>query len=236
LFTPFKVASGPSAKTPLKRIRITRGKYVASGKTFKIIDDWTTRANAHRLLEGSWIGNTDFREVAEYIDDDSDEETIEEAATTTTTTTTTIGPVVEDKTKERKTEESTKGSRPVMNSTGPGEATQEDLDEPKDRRAQPEAELARKQLKVPPAELLSLQGRSGAPHFWRNDFLQTHCKGIASVGESKEVLKIKASYGYAGRLWIRYRGEPRTAHHRARALAQVKEKGSRAPSPLRSLL
>ena len=74
LFTPFKVAGGPGAKTALKRIRITRGKYFASGKTFKIIDDWTTRANSHRLLQGSWIGTTDFREVAEYIDDDSDEE------------------------------------------------------------------------------------------------------------------------------------------------------------------
>ena len=64
LFTPFEVAGGPNAKTPLKRIRITREKYFAFGKTFKIIDDWTTRANAHRLLEGSWIGTTDFREVA----------------------------------------------------------------------------------------------------------------------------------------------------------------------------
>ena len=87
MFTPFKVAGGPSAKTPLKKIRITRGKYFASGKTFKIIDDWTTRANAHRLLEGSWIGTTDFREVAEYIDDDSDEEAIDITATITTTTT-----------------------------------------------------------------------------------------------------------------------------------------------------
>ena len=59
----------------MKKIRITRGKYFASGKTFKIIDDCTTRANAHRLLEVSWIGTTDFREVAEYIGDDSDEET-----------------------------------------------------------------------------------------------------------------------------------------------------------------
>ena len=76
MFTPFKVAGGPNAKTALKRIRITRVKYVASGKTFKfkIIDDWTTRANAHRLLEGSWIGTADFREVAEYIDDGSDED------------------------------------------------------------------------------------------------------------------------------------------------------------------
>ena len=80
MFTPFKVAGGPNAKTPLKRIRITRGKYFASGKTFKIIDDWTTRANAHRLLEGPWIGTTDFREVAEFIDD-SDEDQEEEQKT-----------------------------------------------------------------------------------------------------------------------------------------------------------
>ena len=118
LFTPFKVAGGPSAKTPLKKIRITRGKFFASGKTFKIIDDWTTRANAHRMLQGSWIGTTDFREVAEYIDDDSDEEAIEstmvsqgtgaqlsesaeavhvDAGRLNTTTTTTSGPVAEEK-------------------------------------------------------------------------------------------------------------------------------------------
>ena len=36
------------------------------------------RANAHRLLEGSWLGTTDFQEVAEYIDDDSDEDWEEE--------------------------------------------------------------------------------------------------------------------------------------------------------------
>ena len=48
LFTPFKVAGGPSAKTPLKRLRITRGKYLSSGRSFKIIDDWSVRANAHR--------------------------------------------------------------------------------------------------------------------------------------------------------------------------------------------
>ena len=83
LFTPFKVAGGPNLKTStLKRIRITRGKFFASGKTFEVIDDWTIRANAHRVLEGSWIGTTDFRETSEFIDDDSDEdqEEKEEAA------------------------------------------------------------------------------------------------------------------------------------------------------------
>ena len=75
LFIPFKVAGGPSAKTPLKRIRITRGKYISGGKTFKIIDDWTFRANAHRVLEGgAWLGTTDFREIADFIDDDSDDD------------------------------------------------------------------------------------------------------------------------------------------------------------------
>ena len=83
LFTPFKVASGPNLKTStLKRIRITRGIFFASGKTFKVIDDWAIRANAHRVLEGSWMGTTDFRETSEFIDDDSgeDQEEKEEAA------------------------------------------------------------------------------------------------------------------------------------------------------------
>ena len=59
---------------PLKKLRVTRGKFVSTNKTFKIIDDWSVRANAHRLLEGAWIGTTDFRESYEFIDDDSDEE------------------------------------------------------------------------------------------------------------------------------------------------------------------
>jgi hypothetical protein len=74
LFTPFKVAGGPGTKTPLKKLRVTRGQFLDSGRTFKIIDDWSVRANAHRLLEGTWLGTTDFRETSECIDDDSDEE------------------------------------------------------------------------------------------------------------------------------------------------------------------
>ena len=68
------MAGGPGSKTPLKKLRITRSRFIASNKSFKIIDDWSVRANAHGLLEGAWLGTTDFREVAEYIDDDSDEE------------------------------------------------------------------------------------------------------------------------------------------------------------------
>ena len=48
--------------------------FISTNQTFKIIDDWSVRANAHRLLVGAWIGTTDFGEVSEYIDDDSDED------------------------------------------------------------------------------------------------------------------------------------------------------------------
>ena len=32
------------------------------------------------MLEGAWLGTTDFREVAEFIDDDSDEERAQDSA------------------------------------------------------------------------------------------------------------------------------------------------------------
>ena len=67
LFTPYKVAGGPAKKDGLKRLRITRGRYFSSGKTFKIIDDWTVQSHAHRLLEGAWIGTTDFRRMSSTL-------------------------------------------------------------------------------------------------------------------------------------------------------------------------
>jgi hypothetical protein len=172
LFTPFKVAGGPSAKTSLKKIRITRGKFFASGKTFKIIDDWTTRANAHRLLQGSWIGTTDFREVAEYIDDDSDEEAIDITATTTTTTTTTTGPVVEDKETqdlhggaEKAEAQDLRGGaeKQAENSSRRTEYFDLDLSPDKQKTTHPLEALARKLPGGPPARL-SAQGRTGASH------------------------------------------------------------------------
>ena len=66
-------------------------------------------------------------------------------------------------TKELKDEDSTKGSRPAAAAGGPQHYDIDMSPPPKDRRAQPEAELGRKQPRVPPAELLSLQGRMGAP-------------------------------------------------------------------------
>ena len=70
------------------------------------------------------------------------------------------------KEEEENAEESMKASRPAESSAGPGVITQYfdmDMSPPrKDREAQPFGELARKLQGVPPAVLLSLQGRSGA--------------------------------------------------------------------------
>ena len=45
------------------------GTYVASGKSFKVTDDWLRASNAHRLLEGSWTGTTVFNELPDYIEE-----------------------------------------------------------------------------------------------------------------------------------------------------------------------
>ena len=50
----------------LKRIRVTRGKYLGE---FQIIDDYSMPANAKRMLEASWSGTTKFRQAAEYKED-----------------------------------------------------------------------------------------------------------------------------------------------------------------------
>ena len=51
LFTPFRVAGGPEKGTTLKKIRVTRGKYLGSQQEFQIIDDYTVAANLHRMLK-----------------------------------------------------------------------------------------------------------------------------------------------------------------------------------------
>ena len=169
LFTPVKVAGGPNAKMPLKKIRITRGKYFASGRTLKIIDDWTTRANAHRLLDGSWIGAIDFREVAEYIDDDSDEEIdareLGESLAQPFTEVPCLGPgelKVTPKEKAETAEELVEAPRLTGKPVEPQKTEYYNLSPQKDAKAQPLETLARKFRRVPPAALLSLHGRSGA--------------------------------------------------------------------------
>ena len=169
---PFKVAGGPGTKVPLKKIRITRGKYFNTGRSFKVIDDWSVRANAHRLLEGPWIGTTDFREVAEFIDDDSDEEEEErreekEAEEETAEDSlkaarpTTSGP-----NKEETAEDSLKAARPIPNGPNktPGKAEHFLLtpEKPDDASPGDRAEvLARKLLSLSraPLEPYSAQGQ-----------------------------------------------------------------------------
>ena len=62
MFTPHRVAGGPEAKVQLEGTRVTTGTYVASGKTFKIVDSYLVADDAHRLLQHAWIGTTEFLE------------------------------------------------------------------------------------------------------------------------------------------------------------------------------
>ena len=41
-------------------MRVTTGRFVASGKTFRHTDTWTNRTMAHRALEDYWVGTTEF--------------------------------------------------------------------------------------------------------------------------------------------------------------------------------
>ena len=68
LFTPHKVANGPSVGAIVKKIRVTKGVYVRTGKEFEVIDDYTVGGNAHRLLQGVWTGTTEFRVAEDYIE------------------------------------------------------------------------------------------------------------------------------------------------------------------------
>ena len=68
LFTPFKVAAGPDKSTILKKIRVTRGKYLDTNEAFEVIDDFTNGANSHRVLRAGWLGETEFHEANDYIE------------------------------------------------------------------------------------------------------------------------------------------------------------------------
>ena len=164
------------------------------------------QSNSLRLLEGSWIGTTDFRVVAEFIDDDSDEEQDEDRKTE-------LGeclakPLTKDlcvrpgevetapKEEERKTEESMKASRPAEPSAGPGTTTPPS----KDQEAQPHGDLARKLQEVSPAILLSLQGRSGA--LLSAALPTVTLRWHVPAGEYKEVLINLRRPTSASRLWM----------------------------------
>ena len=59
LFTPYKVAKGPSSKESLNGIRFTKG-VTQSGHKFEFHDRWQNSDNAHKILDESWIGCTTF--------------------------------------------------------------------------------------------------------------------------------------------------------------------------------
>ena len=59
LFTPYKVPNGPGRKTRLSISRHTIG-VDEHGKSFDVIDDWTSRDVAHRVLPTRWTGMTIF--------------------------------------------------------------------------------------------------------------------------------------------------------------------------------
>ena len=61
LFTPYKVAKGPSKNVALNQSRFTCG-ITESGRSFEFFDDWTRPDSSHRTLEEPWIGYTVFLE------------------------------------------------------------------------------------------------------------------------------------------------------------------------------
>ena len=59
LFTPYKVAKGPSSAVRLNENRFTKG-VMKSGQTFEFHDNWQESKSAHRILEEPWVGITLF--------------------------------------------------------------------------------------------------------------------------------------------------------------------------------
>ena len=59
LFTPLRVTEAPPARS-LTSARVTEGRFVDTGKEFRVTDTWTSRASAHRQLERRWTGTTTF--------------------------------------------------------------------------------------------------------------------------------------------------------------------------------
>ena len=74
LVTPFRVAGGPEKGVALKKIRVTRGKYLGTQQEFEIIHDFSMPSNSHRMLKAGWTGVTEFREAEEYIENNVDGE------------------------------------------------------------------------------------------------------------------------------------------------------------------
>ena len=67
LFTPHRVAGGPSVEDCSNTRRITRGVYIRDGTKFEIIDDYSVEDAAHKVLEGAWTGVTEFNFVVPEV-------------------------------------------------------------------------------------------------------------------------------------------------------------------------
>ena len=74
MFTPFKVAAGPDNSVDISKVRVTRGKYLDTGESFEIVDDFSNQADAHRILRAGWLGETEFRDSSEAIANDPHEQ------------------------------------------------------------------------------------------------------------------------------------------------------------------
>ena len=73
LFTPHRVAGGPSREVVIGGRRTTIGTYVGSCKKFEIIDNYHDPNYAHRILANAWIGTLEFR----VMNVDSEDEIVE---------------------------------------------------------------------------------------------------------------------------------------------------------------
>ena len=58
-FTPLRVEAAPPVRT-LTATRVTSGKFVDSGETFAVVDNWTSRSSAHACFSEPWTGTTQF--------------------------------------------------------------------------------------------------------------------------------------------------------------------------------
>ena len=66
---PHRVAGGPEARVQVKKLRVTSGTFIRTKQVFQVIDDYHINANSQRLLDGAWIGTSEFREVDNFIED-----------------------------------------------------------------------------------------------------------------------------------------------------------------------
>ena len=59
LFTPLRVAGAPPSRS-LTLARVTEGRFVDTGETFRRVDSWTTKSTVHADLGRRWTGTTRF--------------------------------------------------------------------------------------------------------------------------------------------------------------------------------